>query len=273
MTNKLTHFGILLRQGIAAALCAGLCAGLEACRTSETIEPSTQAAERVAQAPQLTDAFGKQLMQTVRYPQAARTDRVEGKVTLGFTVTETGRITDVKVVKGVRDDLDQEAVRAFGAVTQAWQPGTQGGKPQSVKTTASLLFFFSPEGTATVALADRANDPDVNPGPDADGVYTEVEQVPDFAGGFPALITYLSENLQYPADARKNNVTGTVFVEFIVRADGSVDRAQVLRGPDASLGAEAVRVVQAMPKWVPGQEKGQPVPVKYVLPIKFVLGD
>ena len=273
MTNKLSHFGIMLRQGAVAALCAGLCAGLEACRSSETIEPNSNAAERVAQVPQLTDAFGKQLMQTVSYPQAARTDRVEGKVTLGFTVTETGRVTDVKVVKGVRDDLDQEAVRAFGAVTQAWQPGTQGGKPQSVRTTASLLFFFSPEGKATVALADPANDPDVNPGPDADGAYTEVEQMPDFKGGFPALITYLSENLKYPAEARSNQVTGTVFVEFIVRADGSIERAKVLRGPDASLGAEAVRVVQAMPNWVPGQEKGQPVPVKYVLPIKFALGD
>lgn len=274
MTTPLSPFGIVLRQGVAAALCTMLCAGLNACRTSETIAPdSSLVFERVAQMPQLTDAFGKQLMQTVRYPQSARTDRVEGKVTLGFTVTGTGRVTDVKVVKGVRDDLDQEAVRAFEAVEQRWQPGTQGGKPQTVRTTASLLFFFSPEGKATVALADRENDPDVNPGPDADGVYTEVEQMPDFPGGFPALVNYLSENLKYPAEARQNKVTGTVFVGFIVRADGSVEGAKVLRGPDASLGAEAVRVVQTMPKWVPGREGGQPVPVKYVLPIKFALGD
>jgi TonB family protein len=156
---------------------------------------------------------------------------VEGKVTLGFTVTGTGRVTDVKVVKGVRDDLDQEAVRAFGSVKHAWQPGTQGGKPQSVQTTSSLLFFFSPEGKASVALADPANDPDANPGPDADGVYTQVEQVPNFVGGFPALGQYLSQNLTYPAEARDNNVTGTVFVEFIVRADGSVDGRQSAARP------------------------------------------
>jgi TonB family protein len=274
MKNPLSNFRMVLRRGVAVALGAVLCAGLNACRTTDNIEPNrTPATERVAQMPQLTDAFGQQLMQTIRYPQSARTDGVEGKVTLGFTVTETGQITDVKVVKGVRDDLDQEAVRAFRAVKQVWQPGTQGGKPQSVRTTSSLLFFFSPDGKASVALADPANDPDVNPGPDADGAYTEVEQMPDFVGGFPALGKYLSQNLTYPAEARDNNVTGTVFVEFIVRADGSIEGAKVLRGPDASLGTEAVRVVQAMPKWVPGQEKGQPVPVRYVLPIKFALSD
>ncbi|MBD0259501.1 MAG: energy transducer TonB [Cytophagales bacterium] len=274
MKNPLSNFRTVRRRGVAVALVAALCAGLPACRTTENIEPNrSSATERVAQQPQLTDAFGRQLMQTVQYPQSARADRVEGKVTLGFTVTETGQVTDVKVVKGIRDDLDQEAMRAFGSVKQAWQPGTQGGKPQSVRTTASLLFFFSPEGQASVALADPANDPDANPGPDADGVYTEVEQMPDFAGGFPALATYLSQNLKYPAEARTNNVTGTVFVEFVVRADGSVEAAKVLRGPDASLGVEAVRVVQAMPKWVPGQEKGQSVPVRYVLPIKFALSD
>ncbi len=274
MKNPLSNLRLARRQCVAVALIAMLCAGLNACRTSENIEPNrTGATERVAQKPQLTDAFGQQLMQTVRYPQSARTDRVEGKVTLGFTVTETGQVTDVKVVKGVRDDLDREAVRAFGSVKQAWQPGTQGGKPQSVQTTSSLLFFFSPEGQASVALADPANDPDANPGPDADGVYTQVEQVPNFVGGFPALGQYLSQNLTYPAGARDNNVTGTVFVEFIVRADGSINGAKVLRGPDASLGAEAVRVVQAMPKWTPGQEKGQAVPVRYVLPIKFALSE
>jgi TonB family protein len=274
MKNPLSNFRLVLRRGIAVALVATLCAGLNACRSTENIEPDrARATERVAQKPQLTDAFGQQLMQMVRYPQSARTDRVAGKVTLGFTVTETGQVTDVKVVKGVRDDLDQEAVRAFQSVKHAWQPGTQGGKPQSVRTTASLLFFFSPEGQASVALADPANDPDANTGPDADGVYTQVEQAPDFVGGFPALVTYLSQNLKYPAEARTNNVTGTVFVEFVVRADGSVEAAKVLRGPDASLGAEAVRVVQAMPKWVPGQEKGQLVPVRYVLPIKFALSD
>ncbi|HEX8529727.1 MAG TPA: energy transducer TonB, partial [Cytophagales bacterium] len=194
MKNPFSNFRVARRRGVAVALVALLGAGLNACRTTENIEPNrSSATERVAQTPQLTDAFGKQLLQTVRYPQSARTDRVEGKVTLGFTVTETGQVTDVKVVKGVRDDLDQEAVRAFGSVKQAWLPGTQGGKPQSVRTTASLLFFFSPEGQAAVALADRQNDPDVNPGPDADGVYTQVEQVPDFIGGIPALATYLSE--------------------------------------------------------------------------------
>jgi TonB family protein len=134
------------------------------------------------------------------------------------------------------------------------------------------LFFF-PKGKTTVTLADRQNDPDVNPGPDADGVYTEVEQMPDFQGGFTALINYLSKNLKYPAEARNNKVTGRVFIEFIVRADGSIESAKALRGPDASLETEAVRVLQVVPKWVPGQEKGQPVAVKSVLPIKCALGE
>jgi hypothetical protein len=92
MKNPLSNFRMVRRRGVAVVLIAMLCAGLNACRTTENIEPNrTGATERVAQMPQLTDAFGQKLMQTVRYPQSARTDRVEGKVTLGFTVTERAR--------------------------------------------------------------------------------------------------------------------------------------------------------------------------------------
>jgi protein TonB len=95
--------------------------------------------------------------------------------------------------------------------------------------------------------------------------------MPEFEGGFPELVNYLSQNLKYPAEARENKVTGTVFVGFIVRADGSIDGAEVLKGQNAGLDAEALRVIQSMPKWIPGKQNGEAVPVKYTLPIKFAL--
>ena len=100
-------------------------------------------------------------------------------------------------------------------------------------------------------------------------VYDEVEQMPEYTGGMPALIEYLQTNIKYPEDAVKQKVEGRVMVQFVVETDGSISDVHVAKQVFPSLDAEAVRVVQAMPKWVPGREKGKEVRVKYNLPIVF----
>ena len=102
-------------------------------------------------------------------------------------------------------------------------------------------------------------------------VYDMVEQMPEFPGGMPALIEFLKSNIKYPKDAEKQKVEGKVLVLFIVETDGSVTDIKVAKKVFPSLDAEALRVVQAMPKWTPGKIKGRPVKVKYTLPIMFRL--
>ncbi len=100
-------------------------------------------------------------------------------------------------------------------------------------------------------------------------VYDVVEQMPEFPGGMPAMIEFLQTNLNYPKDAKKQNVGGRILVMFVVEADGSISNVRVAKKIFPSLDAEALRVVKAMPKWNPGKEKGKPVRVNFSLPIVF----
>jgi len=102
-------------------------------------------------------------------------------------------------------------------------------------------------------------------------VYDVVEQMPEFPGGMPAMIEFLQTNLNYPKDAKKQNVGGRILVMFVVEADGSISNVRVAKKVFPSLDAEALRVVKAMPKWNPGKEKGKPVRVNFTLPIVFSL--
>ena len=98
------------------------------------------------------------------------------------------------------------------------------------------------------------------------------QTMPAYRGGQQALIQFLSENVKYPEDARKNGIEGRVIVQFVVDKDGSIVKVKVLRsGGDKSLDNEAIRVIKSMPNWKPGTERGKNVRVKYKLPVNFRL--
>ena len=82
---------------------------------------------------------------------------------------------------------------------------------------------------------------------------------------------YLSENIKYPEQAKKENIQGKVYMRFVVERDGSIVDAEILRGIGGGCDEEALRVVNAMPKWEPGKQQGTPVRVQYNLPIVFKL--
>ena len=102
-------------------------------------------------------------------------------------------------------------------------------------------------------------------------VFDVVEQQPAFPGGQGALLSWLSQNIHYPAVAEENGIQGRVVVSFVVEKDGSISNVQVVRGVDPSLDKEAARVVKSMPKWTPGKQNGQAVRVKYNVPVTFKL--
>jgi protein TonB len=101
--------------------------------------------------------------------------------------------------------------------------------------------------------------------------FVRVEEMPEFPGGWQALLKYISENIKYPSEAQNNNIQGKVILQFVVNSDGSVDRIEVLRSVHPSLDSEAVRVVKTLPRFKPGKQGGIPVPVWYSLPVIFRL--
>ncbi len=106
---------------------------------------------------------------------------------------------------------------------------------------------------------------------DENKIFTVVEQQPEFAGGYEAMMNFIRKNMRYPASARRMGVDGTVYVSFVVSKDGSISEVKVIRGISADCDKEAMRVVGMMPAWRPGKQNGKPVFVRFVLPIKFQL--
>lgn len=102
-------------------------------------------------------------------------------------------------------------------------------------------------------------------------IFTIVEDMPTFPGGEEALFKYLGNNIKYPQMAKEAGIQGTVFVTFVIGADGKVRDVKVLRGIKGGCDEEAVRVVQNMPNWKPGKQRGKSVSVQYNLPIRFTL--
>ncbi len=104
-----------------------------------------------------------------------------------------------------------------------------------------------------------------------DVVESYVEQMPAPEGGMEAFYKYISKNLKYPKNAIRNNISGKVFVSFVVDKDGSLQEVQVIKGIGGGCDEEALRIVQNAKKWQPGRQGGRTVKVRMVIPITFQL--
>lgn len=102
-------------------------------------------------------------------------------------------------------------------------------------------------------------------------VLTVVEQMPAYPGGMAALMEYFKENMRYPASAKERGLQGRVTVQFVVDKDGSIKKPKVIRSIDQELDEEALRLVKSMSKWEPGRQNGEPVAVKFAVPVPFKL--
>ncbi|MDD6210298.1 MAG: TonB family protein [Bacteroidales bacterium] len=103
-------------------------------------------------------------------------------------------------------------------------------------------------------------------------IFTVVEEMPQFPnGGEAGLLQYLAKSIKYPSIAQENGIQGRVICTFVINKDGKIVDAEVIRGVDPSLDKEALRVINSMPPWKPGKQRGKPVRVKYTVPITFRL--
>ena len=131
-----------------------------------------------------------------------------------------------------------------------------------------LLLFIGIAIPSIFYAQDKQNGNAVQ-GTDAEYAFEQVEVKPEFPNGNDGLVKYLSENIKYPKKALKNGVTGKVFVQFVIDKTGKVTNVVAVRGVEKSLDKEAVRVIKSMPKWKPGMKDGNPVKIKYTIPINF----
>jgi len=246
-----------------------------------------QVVEEMPDFPGGVQALMDYLSKNVRYPAEAHAIGAQGRVIVSFTVKKDGSIADTKVERSVNPYLDKEAMRVIAAMPK-WKPGKQRGEAVNVKFTVPVAFRLSgPElpkaeevkqsdMDEVVVVGYTAKD-DPTPeggsvkGENEDEVFTMVEVMPKFPGGQAGLFQYLARSIKYPVIAQKSKEQGRVIIQMVISKDGSLSNIKVLRSVSPSLDAEAVRVVGNMPKWEPGMQKGQPVSVKYTIPIVFRL--
>ena len=130
--------------------------------------------------------------------------------------------------------------------------------------TIGVSKAYAKDRTYMIALYKEGTSPNKD-------IYDQVETMPEFPGGVEKLMEYVAMNVRYPKDAEDKCLQGRVIATFIVEKDGSITGAKIVRSIDPALDAEALRVINGMPNWKPGTQKGEPVRVKYTIPISFRL--
>ena len=150
---------------------------------------------------------------------------------------------------------------------QKQQPVKKGKKAGTIKVNGQEIKVVEQDDIVTMegeVEAPAQESP-------ADDAFDVVEQMPEYPGGPKALMEFLNNNVQYPAEAEKAGIQGRVIATFVVEKDGSISNAKVVKSVDPLLDAEALRVIGAMPNWKPGMQNGKIVRVKYTVPLSFHL--
>ncbi len=247
------------------------------------------------------------IVKNVKYPESAKERGVQGQVFVSFVIDEVGKVTNSKILRSVDPLLDAEALRVINLMP-AWKPGKQRGKAVKVEFVLPVSFALDgadKPGDETVTVKFSGNSmnlsgnieliekmrhylqhgkPETFIGKDSailnfyfsdetpdDPVFFIVEEMPEFPGGEAALRKNIANNIRYPIEAMKDSIQGKVYVTFIVSKDGSVKGSRIARGVHPLLDEEALRVVEGLPQWVPGRQRGEAVNVSYTVPINFVL--
>ena len=195
-------------------------------------------------------ALMKYISEHLVYPQEAKNAGVEGRVFVGVVVTEDGSLACFKVLRGLGYGCDEAALEVFMGMPK-WMPAIQRGKAICYPYEVPVIFGHKQEVVEEIINA--------------------VENMPEYPGGFDALIDFVKANLVYPQEAIDAGIEGKVFVGFIVEKDGSISSIKLLRGIGHGCDEAAMEVVRKMPKWKPAMQRSKPVRIEYMFPVTFEL--
>jgi TonB family protein len=156
-------------------------------------------------------------------------------------------------------------------VTIVYWPDASSETLDEVKTILRKKGMFNVRYEAPPAPANKDAILESDLGPDEDNVYILVDREPEFPGGTMGLLEFMRTTIKYPAQARKDTIQGRVLVSFIVNKDGSIVKPEIVKSAHPLLDEEALRMVNEMPAWKPGEQNGVPVRVKYTIPVNFRL--
>ena len=208
----------------------------------------------------------KFLQRNVKYPKEAQEQGKQGRVIVQFVVNKDGSISNDTIVRSVDPLLDAEALRVVRSMPN-WTPGKQRGKEVRVRFTLPVTFRLDGGEESKPAEVKQV----VKAPTQGEEIFNVVEEQPIYLGGHEALMKYIQQNIKYPKEAQEQGKQGRVIVQFVVEKDGSITDSKIVRSADPQLDAEALRIVNAMPNWTPGKQRGEPVRTRFTLPVTFRL--
>jgi TonB family protein len=197
------------------------------------------------------------LQETLNYPEDAYQKGIQGKVIVNFIVNEDGSLSDIHVLKKVYPSIDDEAIRVIHLMPK-WNPGKQNQKP--VKVNYILPITFNLYIHSIPITYEWINPPEQ--------ITNEIR--PSFPGGQDSLNTFVWNVLTYPPSGKENNIETKVIVTFQVDSMGNISNIQVSKN-GWGFTEEALRIINQMPKWVPGALNQKPNAALVSFPIVFKL--
>ena len=202
-------------------------------------------------------------------------------VLVAFNLRSTEKSDSGMAVQMVSEEMEEEIIQT--EEEQQQEPEPEPEQPEPEVTTELEIVDNDAELEHELGIVDAGDDAnkaseevvitDVGGEEEVqeEEIFVFVEKYPEYPGGEAALYEYLGKSIQYPDMARETGITGTVVVKFVVEKDGSITKASILRDIGGGCGKEALRVVNAMPKWKPGQQSGKAVRTEFTLPVQFQL--
>lgn len=194
-------------------------------------------------------------------------DSVVYYLSLFITIDKLGNLKKMEITP----DLSPSAIGVVNTAFRkfpGFKPALMEGAP--VRSLIKHELFLSNKGLETIIQNTDSLDKNENIS-NYDGVYFIVEEMPEFPGGEEGLRMFIAKTVRYPIEAQEAGIMGKPIVSFIIREDGKVVSPAIVRSAHSLLDAEAIRVVQHLPRWKPGRQGGKAVRVSYTMPINFVL--
>lgn len=217
-------------------------------------------------------------------------DIVDQKQTIYYFIDDKGKVNDVRMSMTIPEDAQEKITSFFKTLPQFFgAPGaratyifpSENSKPKQDTGRGSItgsddgdrraigqltVDGNSDEGAILTVKNSNKNDKTIE-----QKVFDVVETMPSYPGGQQALMEFLSTHVKYPLISEENGIAGRIVATFVVEKDGSISDVKVVIGNEYYLEQEAIRVVKAMPKWIPGKQNGSAVRVKFTMPITFRL--
>ena len=213
---------------------------------------------------------------TLSYPADAAERNAQGLVVYTFVVEKDGSLSNFNIIHRADPLLNEEALRILKNMPP-WRPARHNGEIVRSETYVPMYFklnknvqYSTRTSSSATARAYAKTDQSILENSE---IYTIVDKMPVYEYGERELANFISYNMRYPKEALQQGIEGRILCSFIVGKDGSISNIEVVSGSNEALNNEAIRVLGLMPKWTPGENNGEKVNVKCLLPIDFTIDE